>query len=373
MRTSKRLRTGVGVLVAGLFIAASAAPGFLWAADHLDAPGSFQSPGARHDADINDLYVFPTADHTRTVVALTTHPGLGLVTTGASMAYATDVTYRINVDSTGDAVADTVWALRFDAPNGDGQQRYTVTRYAGRNATTMATGNERGSGMTGSTVHLRGDADAFAGPRSDPFFFDLDAFKHTIAGDPSRSFCDGQQTDFFAPLNTNAIVLEMPNDSLAPQISVWASTVSSTGQLIDQMGRPAINTVFNSGTDKNDFNHTAPADQPTALSGKFHNNVVNTLLAFSATDPQGAYSSGEAGVLAGVLLPDVLPYTVGTTTLGALNGRALTDDVIDIELNLVTGGYPFAGRDGTGGIPSDCVGAHTDYLSAFPYLGNPHS
>ena len=27
---------------------------------------------------------------------------------------------------------------------------------------------------------------------------------------------------------------------------------------------------------------------------------------------------------------------------------------------------------GTGAIPSDCVGAHSDYKAVFPYLGDPH-
>ena len=32
----------------------------------------------------------------------------------------------------------------------------------------------------------------------------------------------------------------------------------------------------------------------------------------------------------------------------------------------------FPGRNGTGAIPSDCVGQHSDYQQVFPYLGNPH-
>ena len=47
---------------------------------------------------------------------------------------------------------------------------------------------------------------------------------------------------------------------------------------------------------------------------------------------------------------------------GFLNGRRLRDDVIDIELNLVTNGK----------ITGDGVGRHSDYLSRFPYLGKPH-
>lgn len=372
MGLTRRARTGVCVLGAGLVIAVGGAPALVHAADHLDAPGSFQSPGARHDADINDLYVFPNADRTRTAFALTTHPGLGLVTTGASQAYATDVSYRINIDTNGDAAPDMVWELRFGRVGKDGTQSYKIREYDGRKASTLHGGAVVGKARTGAVSSIHGDGMVFAGPRSDPFFFDLDAFKHVVAGDPSRSFCDGKQADFFAPLNTNAIVIEVPNAALPANIGVWASTVGPTG-LIDQMGRPAINTVFNSGTDKNTFNVTPPAQQPTAAGGKFHDNVVNTLLALSATDPQGAYSAAEANTLAGVLLPDVLPYAVGTTTVGALNGRAPTDDVIDNELNLVTGGFAFAGRDGTGGIPSDCIGPHADYKASFPYLGDPHN
>jgi hypothetical protein len=101
--------------------------------------------------------------------------------------------------------------------------------------------------------------------------------------------------------------------------------------------------------------------------------VVNTLLAFSGLDTEGAYSADQANTLAGILLPDVLTYNVGTDTDGALNGRAPQNDPIDLELNLVTGGFAFGGRNGTGAIPSDCVGPHSDYLSSFPYLGVPHA
>jgi hypothetical protein len=51
-----------------------------------------------------------------------------------------------------------------------------------------------------------------------------------------------------------------------------------------------------------------------------------------------------------------------SSSAGFLNGRRLQDDVIDIELSRVTNGK----------ITGDGVGPHTDYLSDFPYLGNPH-
>jgi hypothetical protein len=372
VRLTSRLRIGGLIALAGLIISIGAAPSLLRAADHLDAPGTFQSPGSRHDADINDLYVFPNANRTRTVFALTTHPGLGLVTTGATRAYAPDVSYRINIDENGDAVPDRVFAWKFDAPGRGGRQHYALRVYTGYQARLVSVGVLLGEGVTGGSTSLPRDLRVFAGARSDPFFFDLDAFKHVAAGDSSRSFCDGKESDFFAPLNTNAIVLEVPNTLVRPKLNVWASTVGSHG-VIDQIGRPAINTVFNSGDDKDTFNRIRPEKQAAYAAGRFRGNVVKTLEAYSATDAaDGAYSGAQAGTLAGVLVPDVLPYEVGTVTVGALNGRAPADDVIDNELNLVTGGYPFDGRTGNGGIPSDCIAPHTDYLSTFPYLGKPH-
>jgi len=76
-----------------------------------------------------------------------------------------------------------------------------------------------------------------------------------------------------------------------------------------------------------------------------------------------------------VLIPDVLTYDTATKAVGPLNGRALRDDVIDVELAITTGADPlglFADRDARGGINSDCVGPHHDYQSSWPYLGQPH-
>ena len=73
------------------------------------------------------------------------------------------------------------------------------------------------------------------------------------------------------------------------------------------------------------------------------------------------YTVAQAQGLADFLLPDVLTYDTATKA-GGLNGRALSDDVIDIELGITT----------NGAVTSDGVGPHSDYLAVFPYLGVPH-
>src|SRR2546430_14556268 len=108
----------------------------------------------------------------------------------------------------------------------------------------------------------------------------------------------------------------------------------------DQMGRPAINTVFNnpivdpanSGLDKNRFNATPPSQQRTAFGGQFKTNVVTTLENINAAlgltgAPHNCtdYDATTANTIANILLPDVLTYDVSTHAAGPLNARALAD------------------------------------------------
>ena len=359
-----RSKTITAVSVAALVLVLGAAPMFVRGADHLDAPG-LTSPEGLMTADINDVYVFQGSDQGRTVIAMTTHPAAGAI---SPTAYATDVRYVLNVDNTGDAVQDLAYVAEFE---GKGKkQDWTLSRYSGGNARSLTKGKTVAEGTTGKVEKAKG-MKVFAGLRSDPFFFDLAAFRDDVLGQPQgRSFCDqpgGQGVDFFATLNTNAIVIEQADAKLGSNVGVWAITLNDGGQL-DRMGRPAINTVFNAGNDKNVFNASRPRDDDDG----FGDNVESVLAAFSALDGEGAYTADELDTLRSVLLPDVITYDTATAAAGPLNGRALSDDVIDAELNIVTGGFMFPGRDAMGAIPSDCVGPHTDYMSKFPYLGARH-
>ena len=367
--TVRAIATPVAVMTAMLALVIGSAAVRVGAADHLDAPslGSLSAGALKGDRDINDVYAFGVAGN-RTVLAMTTHPAVNTAI-NAFKTYATNVRYTINVDRNGDAVPDLAFVVTFGPADANGDQAYAVTRYTGRNAVTQGTGNERGTGSTAGsgTAALAGSGMAFAGERSDPFFFDLIGFRGTLGLDTmtTQRLCsvapdpdaDGTGTDFFAALNTMAIVIEVPDDQLGGHIGVWADTRQWTGSswaLIDQMGRPAINTVFNSGADKESFNVTPPSMQDdTPL---YRTNVANVLKAL------GNYDQATADFLASILIPDLITYDTASDSTNILNGRALADDVIDAELGIVT----------QGGIPSDCVGPHADYLSSFPYLGLPH-
>ena len=138
----------------------------------------------------------------------------------------------------------------------------------------------------------------------------------------------------------------------------------------DQMGRPAINTVFVDAGDKDAFNTTTPSKQGAAFADKFQSKLL-------ALNP--GYSTNALGLDAetftSVLATDVLTVaTEGKTTFfdgnNVLTGRALSDDVVSVELLLI-----FGGPEGTGnpGLTDDHVDANDKaFLNSFPYLATPH-
>jgi hypothetical protein len=382
MTKTGKASTNVAIWVLFALVATFAlAPLGARGADHLDAPG-LTSPGGDARLDINDVFVFQGANPSKTVVAATVNP---TATGDTTFANRRTGAYHLRIDKNGDAVEDLTYSLTFvDRKHGDGQ--FVMVRKAtGREAREVdPRGSLIGFGATEQTIRLwSGNGKAFAGLRSDPFFFDLGGFRGTVEGVGARMFNDGSQSDFFESLNTLAIVLEVPDSALGKTIGVWTTTSSEKGnrdRQVDRMGRPAINTVVNSsgpivGADpnaKNVYNGSKPKNDVA----KFTAATIAALQSFSALDAEGAYSDSAAAALAGVLLPDVITYDTATAAAGPLNGRALADDVIDIELRIVTGGDPlglFDDRDADGAINTDGIGPHSDYLAMFPYLGMPHA
>jgi len=140
----------------------------------------------------------------------------------------------------------------------------------------------------------------------------------------------------------------------------------------DQMGRPAINTVFNAAvTDKDAFNTTTPSAMGAAFQAKFQARLLALYPGYT-TNLLGL----SAAAFTGVLATDVLTAsTTGPTTFydgvpaNTLSGRALADDVIDVELILIFGGPTGANNPG---LTSDHVNANDKAFSTtFPYLASP--
>ena len=137
----------------------------------------------------------------------------------------------------------------------------------------------------------------------------------------------------------------------------------------DQMARPAINTVFiASGAPKDAFNAAIPSQMGAAYQSIFQSRLLALNPGYT-TNALGL----DAATFTSVLATDVLGVskTAPTTFFDGTNvltGRALADDVIDVELLLIFGG-PTGGDNA--GLTSDHVNANDKAFSnSFPYLAS---
>ncbi len=352
------MRTRIAAIVAGLIAIASAFgllltanPLTSGAADHLDAP----TVKTDSRIDITDIYAFHGRNKQHSVLVMDLNP-LTTPADTASLRFSDTALYQLRVDTNGDAVEDFAFQFRFGTPTAGGTQGMWLYRAFGDQARAGHLGHllARGRTSVDGTVRVTqfaGGGQLFAGPRDDPFFFDLAGFNNNF---------QFTGTDTFAGTNISAIVLEVPNGALGGKVGIWGTVntpVAGPGNRtvqIERMGRPAINTVFNhTQTDKENFNR----DIPSRDRRDWSKNVIDTEVALGQSTAYGRS-------IAKLLLPDILTYDTGNlaTFVPGLNGRALADDVIDLELSVVS----------NGAITTDMVDANDrPFLTSFPYLATP--
>ncbi len=207
-------------IVLGLSLVAISGLVFI-AADHADAPAVTGNAN-----DITDVYAFQGQDTNNMVFVVNTQ---GLLTPGATAAasFNENTLIELNIDNNGDNVEDLViQAIRkgndmhFFGPVAPGTTGVTST---------IKTNAEAGSvaiSTYGSTpiIATQNGMKFFAGPRDDPFFFDLNQFKHILAGEATGFNNPG--TDSFAGTNVLATIIEVPKSLLgsSTSINVWAET-----------------------------------------------------------------------------------------------------------------------------------------------------
>ena len=316
--------------------------------DHLDAPG-LKSPNMDARVDITDIYAFQKpGDASKSVLILNVNP----VAPTLADSFASEAVYELKVDTNGDAIAEIAYRFTFSLKE-QGMQMATVRRVNGESAR----GNSNEGDILFQNVPVAFDAEVsiaeteeyrfFAGMRSDPFFFDLEGFKNGMKFTGADTFLDK---------NVFSIVLELPNSALGsnPRVGIWGRVlIPKDGDLffqIDRMGRPLVNVAFTKDGDKNTFNRIEPTQDRELFTEKF-----TDLLASSGRSAEDARQAALS------LLPDILDYDYSRSA-GYRNGRTLTDDIIDIQLALLT----------NGAVTEDKVGPHQDLLATFPYVGTPH-
>ena len=316
--------------------------------DHFDAPGR-KPPNMDARVDICDIYVFQEPeDADKSVIVLDVNP---LAPTLAD-SFASEAVYELKVDTNQDYLADIAYRFTF-SPKERGVQLATLRRASGKQA--MGNGKEGDilfqdvpvSFENDATISEAGGYRFFAGMRSDPFFFDLEGYINGM---------NFTGSDFFQDKNVFSMVLELPNSALGdkPGAGIWGRVlIPKDGNpffQIERMGRPFINVGFTEDADKDTFNRIEPTSDRELFTGKF-----TELLASHGRNIEDARQTALT------LLPDILDYDYSRPA-SFRNGRKLTDDIIDIQLAVLT----------NGAVTSDKVGPHRDLLRTFPYVGLPH-
>jgi hypothetical protein len=208
-------------IVGAVAIAALVGGGIAIAADHLDAPAV-----NNQSTDITDVYVFRGQDVNNLVFVANTQ---GFIAPSASAAAKFDpnTLLEFNIDNNGDNIEDLVIQgivvgnkMRIYGPIAP-FEKGNRSRLEG-NPTIEVDITPYGSSPIIATA---GSVRAFAGPRDDPFFFDLNRFRQILGGTATGFNNPGNDT--FAGTNVLSLVVELPKSILNAtnnKLNVWLET-----------------------------------------------------------------------------------------------------------------------------------------------------
>ncbi len=393
--------------------------------DHQDSPLTVGRPGG----DITDVFVFPAADPNKVVLAMDVHP---LVPAGMARTVFFDpgVMYQFKIDTTGDYREDKV--IQFRAIGSGSRQRLEM--YGPAAPAMIGTRSAWvGSPQTftlGQKAHLRNGVLAMAGPRKDPFYFDLSQFLkivpdrsykyHPPAGNgvpaPSAKCFRKPGVDALRDYNVLSLIVELPRRMLAAPngklgvIRLYATTsLQRNGEWtqVERLARPAVKEAFEPFERHDRTNRSSPWNDPL---------LPHDIYAFM-TSPHGAHRSAHlASSVEHVLIPDELEANLAADgparylavetkgksalptgvvravpnfPLGGIKkalsnpyrqfgGRDPSSPVIDLSLGVIFGTLgekvglaPPDGRS-TPCLTSDNVDAGSRGVTdTFPYFGNP--
>ena len=326
----------------------------------------------------------------------------------------------------------------FDDPDLNVRQTYSITRIENGTETVLATGLPVAPNYVGPTSmpdyaslaqeavkELSDGTKVFVGPRDDPFYVDLGAIFDLlqIRRVPGNR---GKGVNDVAGFNVLTIALQIPmtqltKDGAAPNadngvIGIYDSaerfstrmvdangivTLSGDERQVSRLGNPLVNEVVIPLKDKDNFNRTKPTGDAVFLSYVQNPEVavlLNALYGISAPpNPRGdlvtVFLTGipgvnqPAGQTAGcemlrlnmTIPPSATPNRFGVIAgdaAGFPNGRRLADDVVDVALRVVAGGYVLTPDFNV--APNNQLGDGVDandlpFMPQFPYVALPHN
>jgi len=217
-----KLKFNLKTLGLALVAVVACATSYLIAADHIDSPAVTGT-----GSDITDFYVFQSPANANNMVFVVNVQGLLAPSATAEASFDEEVMIEINIDnsSTKDNVEDLVIQASFDGGKVKVHGPSAPTQSGTMSTLLSSTAAEADVTSYGSAAVI-GEGNGikvFAGPRDDPFFFDLNQYKAIIAG--SATSFNNPGTDAFKGTNVLSIVVELPKSMLGTgSINAWATS-----------------------------------------------------------------------------------------------------------------------------------------------------
>ncbi len=398
--------------------------------DHQDSPLTVGRPGT----DITDVFLYPSPENSDNVVlTMDVHP---LIPSGqgTSVFFDPGVMYQFKIAEGDDYHARMV--LQFKASGTGADQTIQMYGPAAPNMQGVRSTFVAPTGTIGynQTAALTGGIRAFAGPREDPFYFDLSQFfkiipDRSVANQPNppapTAACFRKDAkDFLIGYNVLSLVVELPRKIFAdargnlPVIHIWATT--SLGQndasddkavytQVERLARPAVKEAtedfkLHDITNKSDIlDDQVLADsikafvmrpKPTGAgrSEAIANALVHTLIPDTITADLAAAgparylaveTNGKSGFPIAVIraVPPAGIYGI-KKALGDpyrhFGGRDLASPVIDLSLGAIFGSLvPKLGLAPEDNRETPCLTSDNTTPAAkhttntFPYVGAP--
>src|SRR4030095_12830758 len=353
------------------------------AADHAESTSVAGDPGA----DIADVFAFlDPNDNSKVVLALDVE---GFVVPSELLNlsfFAPDVTYRLEIENTGDAVPDKHFDITFSPQTARNQPQTATIKLPNGGTftapTTVQTLNAAANPFVVTTDPSSG-ASFFAGLTDDPFYFDIVGFNRfvssVLAGNPDPATLQ-RGRDSFAGYNIHMIAIEVPASMLRGTngniIGVNGVTLRSTQShrqddgedrtngkcvQVDRMATPAVNTALIPFPRKNEYNAATPIDD-AAL--RFAGDIIGTLTALG-TNQANINILANVAVLHGDYLRLDLSRANGSVGFGERvttpgyagfpNGRRPGDDTVDDLLFFIANQTPIGDNVDANDVPLGSV------------------
>ena len=339
------------ILASSALLALAILPNPGIASHHFESPLARQYP----EYDLTDLYVFDAETGPRTVFIMDINPATkadGKQSFGNNGVYSFHI--ASNRELTGKGITITAHVVSNEVVVGIVDQA---------NPAVGSLGTEVGRARLDAEATLSNGIRIWTGAARDPFVGNSEGIiKFNQEFDNSKldlaAFDKGQ--DFFRTLYTSAIVMEVPNQLLPPQIAVFASSAMyniDKWEQVNRLAHPLMTHLFihNNAMEVSEHVGHRP-DRDTTRKYALSANVLKA----TVLDARMKDTVGYADKIADRLLPDLLTYRVGTKaayTVDSVNGRRPSDDAMGVALSL------FVGRTVT-----DRANTFDRHTKSFPYV-----